>query len=122
MMWISGFRGAMTYALALESSYIFIKDNGDVILLLSMILVQMTVIVMTTLLYPIIRCLDIASSGLEDTKVHPIENSGPITNIKKRFHAFHENVMKPIFSENSLMKGKEVLTIRCKYSIRIRNE
>lgn len=95
----------MAYALALESFLIFSKGNGDVMLLLSMILIQGTVILVATLLYPIVRCLDLKSTGHEDVRINPIENSGPITKLKQKLADFHANVLKPIFSDGLLIRG-----------------
>lgn len=105
MIWLSGLRGAVAYALSLESYYDFHKGNGDVILLLSIIIAQFTIIGLSTILYPIIGCLNVQSNGLEDNKINSIKNSGLITKVKILLEKFHNKILMPVFSGVSDSKG-----------------
>jgi len=58
-MWIAGLRGAMAYALALDSSQLDGKagEAGKVILLLTLLYSVFTILIVSTFLYPImLKC------------------------------------------------------------------
>jgi hypothetical protein len=57
-MWISGLRGAMAYALALDSTKIAngkINESGQIMLLLTILYSLFTILGVSSILYPILK-------------------------------------------------------------------
>ena len=104
MIWISGLRGAVAYALALKCYYDMREGNGDIILILSLIIAQTTIIVVSTMLYPIINYLNLKDPDIKELPASPVNevkenvNIGPFGNIKMKIQYLHESRLKPLFA------------------------
>ena len=104
-MSLLGLRGATNYVLSLTSTYYFTGTNGDIMLVINVIITQITIIGFGFLLNPIVYCAKLTSSGFEEIRADPIGNSGIIGKIKVKIALFHENKLKAIFHEGLLDKG-----------------
>ena len=103
----------MAYALALKSYYDLASGNGDVILILTLIISQMTVIGLSACLHPIIALCNVKNMSSADIGIDVIDDSGPCTSLKKIILGVHENCLLPIFSKDPLIAPMipEVLTV-----------
>ncbi len=93
----------MAYALALKSYYDLSTGNGDVILTLTLIIAQATVIGVAALLHPLISVCDVKNLSPDATRTDVIDDSGLCTSLKKIILSIHENCLQPLFAKETLI-------------------
>jgi len=107
-MWVSGLRGAMAYALALKSYYDFKTGNGDILLVLTMLISQATVVGAPILIHPIIELCGVKNLCENDFGTDVIEDSGMCTWLKRSINCLHEKTLKGIFDKESLIPSTPI--------------
>lgn len=94
VMWISGLRGAMAYALAMEAAIDF--DNGTIILSMSLLYAMFTILIQASILNPILDKCDVKNTG-DNVKMEIATGQGCFNNLKRRIMEFDANYFSPLF-------------------------
>jgi hypothetical protein len=134
-MWIAGLRGAMAYALGMESSNSIIFQNpavgkfsGDVMLIVSIIFSIFTILGVASMLYPIMNKLGVTSSSavpeikkdkseIEKELIDQIEQkkqtSSCCIRLKRKLSVFDMLYLSPLFiKDNETIKFKNRKNLR----------
>lgn len=97
VMWFSGLRGAMAYALALQASQQI--ENGNVILVTTLVYSLITILGIATFLHPILQKMDVqnkpkdqAALALEEAETDNCSNR-----LKKSLSDFNNYQFSPLF-------------------------
>jgi len=106
VMWVSGLRGAMAYALSLQS----IQDYGDpgkMMLIITMIYALLTILGVGSILNPILKRCDVLAKPLDDLQIEDNSHNGDegeqkrcCFKFKRTIVNFNQNFFAPIFIRN----------------------
>ena len=98
VMWISGLRGAMAYALALKAA-VELPSVGGYILIDTLLYSYITVLIIGSILNPLLSKLGVKQKPREETELAEVveEQNNCFNRLKKRFRHFDSQYFSPLF-------------------------
>mmetsp|Transcript_59988 Transcript_59988/g.68225 ORF Transcript_59988/g.68225 Transcript_59988/m.68225 type:complete len:532 (-) Transcript_59988:347-1942(-) len=102
VIWHSGLRGAIAFALAIESYKLFPEcagGNGDIVLGITLIYAVYTILFVASTLNPLLSRLDVLDKGGEEDQFETSSNCG--NSLKAKIIQFDTDYMMPFFRKSA---------------------